>query len=87
MHALVTQVSLGPRSLPPLIGGFIGLALALFLALRRGQPRVRLWFAAVSLSSALWSFADAVALGAESAGLQDGLSPHALTRATHACGH
>ncbi|HEX9103339.1 MAG TPA: hypothetical protein VF997_14100, partial [Polyangia bacterium] len=66
MSALAAQVSLGPQSLPPVIGAAIGLAMALFLALKPGEPRVRLWFAVVALLSAVWSFTVAVALGTES---------------------
>ncbi|HEX6836405.1 MAG TPA: ATP-binding protein [Polyangia bacterium] len=67
MTGLAAQVSLGPQSLPPVIGAGIGLAMALFLALKPGEPRVRLWFAIIAFLSAIWSFTVAVALGAESA--------------------
>ncbi len=63
MSGLAAQVTLGPQSLPPVIGGCIGLAMALFLALKPGEPRVRLWFAVIAFLSAIWSFAVAVALG------------------------
>ena len=64
MLGLAAQVTLGPQSLPPLIGGLIGLAMALFLALKPGEPRVRLWFAIIALCSTVWSWSVAVALGA-----------------------
>jgi signal transduction histidine kinase len=67
VHALTAQVALGPRSLPPLVAGFVGLALALFLALKPGERRVRWSFALVALCSAVWSWSVAVALGAETA--------------------
>jgi signal transduction histidine kinase len=66
MTNLAAQVTLGPQSLPPVIGGCIGLAMALFLALKPGEPRVRLWFAVIAFLSAVWSFTVAVALGAQS---------------------
>jgi signal transduction histidine kinase len=66
---LAAPVTLGPQSLPPVIGGAIGLAMALFLALKPGEPRVRLWFAVIAFLSAVWSFAVAVALGAEAPGV------------------
>jgi signal transduction histidine kinase len=67
VHALTAQVALGPRSLPPLIGGFVSLALALFLAPKPGERRVRLWFAIIAFCAAVWSWSVAVALGAETA--------------------
>jgi signal transduction histidine kinase len=60
-------VTLGPRSLPPLLGGGVGLCLALFLALKPGELRVRLWFSVVALFAALWAWSVAVSLGAEGA--------------------
>jgi signal transduction histidine kinase len=69
VSALAAQVSLGPQSLPPVIGGCIGLAMALFLALKPGEPRVRLWFAVIAFLSAVWSFTVAIALGTEDAAL------------------
>ena len=65
MSALAAPVTLGPQSLPPVIGGSIGLAMALFLALKPGEPRVRLWFAVIAFLSAVWSFTVAIALGTE----------------------
>ena len=69
MSGLAAQVSLGPQSLPPVIGAGIGLAMALFLALKPGEPRVRLWFAVIALLSAIWSFTVAIALGALEPGI------------------
>ncbi|MCU1279079.1 MAG: hypothetical protein JWM53_2625, partial [bacterium] len=69
MSNLAAQVSLGPQSLPPVIGACIGLAMALFLALKPGEPRVRWWFAVIAMLSAIWSFTVAVALGAQSPGV------------------
>jgi signal transduction histidine kinase len=66
---LAAQVTLGPQSLPPVIGGCIGLAMALFLALKPGEPRVRLWFGVIAFLSAIWSFTVAIALGAQSPGI------------------
>ncbi|HWE30720.1 MAG TPA: hypothetical protein VHB97_22085, partial [Polyangia bacterium] len=66
MSPLTAQVTLGPQSLPPVIGACIGLAMALFLALKPGEPRVRWWFAVIAFLSAIWSFTVAVALGTES---------------------
>ena len=65
MSGLAAEVAFGPQSLPPVIGASIGLAMALFLALKPGEPRVRLWFAVIALLSAVWSFTVAVALGAK----------------------
>jgi two-component system, NtrC family, sensor kinase len=64
LSAWGAQVVLGPQSLPPLFGGLIGLAMALFLALKPGDARVRLWFAVIALCSAVWATSVAVALGA-----------------------
>lgn len=69
MSDLAAQVSLGPQSLPPVIGAGIGLAMALFLALKPGEPRVRLWFAVIAFLSAIWSSSVAIALGAEAPGI------------------
>ena len=66
---LAAQVTLGPQSLPPAIGGCIGLAMALFLALKPGDRRVRWWYAVIAFFSALWSFTVAVSLGAQSPGI------------------
>ena len=65
MSGLAAEVSFGPQSLPPVIGACIGLAMALFLALKPGEARVRLWFAVIAFLSAIWSFTVAVALGAQ----------------------
>jgi signal transduction histidine kinase len=62
---LASEVTLGPRSLPPLAGGIVGICLALFLALRPGEGRVRVWFAIVAFFATLWAWAVAVALGAQ----------------------
>jgi hypothetical protein len=62
---LTAEVSFGPQSLPPVIGACIGLAMALFLALKPGEARVRLWFAVIAFLSAIWSFTVAVALGTD----------------------
>jgi signal transduction histidine kinase len=62
---LTAEVSFGPQSLPPVIGACIGLAMALFLALKPGEARVRLWFAIIAFLSAIWSFTVAIALGTE----------------------
>jgi hypothetical protein len=66
VSGLTVEVTFGPQSLPPVIGACIGLAMALFLALKPGEPRVRLWFAVIAFLSAIWSFTVAVALGAQS---------------------
>ena len=65
MSGLAAEVAFGPQSLPPVIGACIGLAMALFLALKPGEPRVRLWFAVIAFLSAIWSFTVAVALAAK----------------------
>lgn len=64
MPVLAASVTLGPQSLPPLIGGLISLAMGLFLALKPGEPRVRLWFAVIAFCSTVWSWCAAVSLGA-----------------------
>jgi signal transduction histidine kinase len=69
VSGLAAEVTFGPQSLPPVIGACIGLAMALFLALKPGEPRVRWWFAVIAFLSAVWSFTVAVALGAEAPGV------------------
>jgi signal transduction histidine kinase len=64
VHPLFDQVLLGPRSLPPLCGGCVGMALALFLALKPGEARTRTWFAIIAFCSTIWSWAAALTLGA-----------------------
>lgn len=64
MHDLAAQVTLGPRSVPPLCGGLICLAMALFLAFRPGDPRLRRWFGIICACSTVWSLTVALALGA-----------------------
>src|SRR6478672_10530756 len=71
---MAAAVTLGPQSLPPVIGGCIGLAMALFLALKPGEPRVRLWFAVIAFLSAVWSFTVAIALGTESPAIASGVA-------------
>jgi signal transduction histidine kinase len=66
---LAAEVALGPQSLPPVFGGCIGLAMALFLAFKPGEPRVRWWFAVIAFLSAVWSFSVALALGATAPGV------------------
>jgi signal transduction histidine kinase len=51
-----------PASLPPLAGAMVQGALSLFLIIKQGELRVRLWFALLAACSALWAFAVAVTL-------------------------
>jgi len=51
-----------PQSLPPLAGAMVQAALALFLIVKQGELRVRVWFAMLAACSALWAFSDAVIL-------------------------
>ncbi|HXU71527.1 MAG TPA: ATP-binding protein [Polyangia bacterium] len=67
MSGVLAEVTFGPQSLPPVVGACIGLAMALFLALKPGEPRVRLWFAVIAFLSAIWSFTVAIALAARTA--------------------
>ncbi len=67
MSELSAQVSLGAQSVPPLVGGAIGMAMALFLAWKPGDVRVRVWYAVVATCAAAWAWSVAVALGAKSA--------------------
>ncbi|MDB4965068.1 MAG: histidine kinase [Myxococcales bacterium] len=67
MQSLAAQVTLGPQSLPPFVGGVISLAMALFLVLKPGEPPVRLWFAVIAFCASVWAWSVAVALGAETA--------------------
>jgi signal transduction histidine kinase len=64
VHAFADQVVLGPRSLAPLGGGCVAMALALFLAIKPGEERTRTWFAIIAFCSTIWSWAAALTLGA-----------------------
>ncbi|HZS37540.1 MAG TPA: ATP-binding protein [Polyangia bacterium] len=65
MGSLALALTRSPSSLPPLFGGLVQLALALFLVVKHGERRVRLAFAATALASGTWALAAAIGFSAE----------------------
>jgi signal transduction histidine kinase len=63
--ALVDEVLRRPQCLAPLGGAALQAALALYLTLKSGERRVRVWFAIVAFCSSLWSLSTAIAIGLE----------------------